>query len=317
MNIYKLIYNEIKKYKKIYLVRHIGPDPDALGSQLALKESIKLTFPNKEIYALGTSVSRFNYLGKIDKLNTYDYDNALVIALDVPDNKRVDVEDFSKFKNVIKIDHHPKVDTFGKVELINEKASSTCEVVAKLLQNTRLKINESIARKLYIGIISDTNRFLYNTSNETLFLASDLIKKYKLDLEKINRDLYSRPISEIRLMGHIASTLKVDKNGFAYIHLDEEILSSIGTDIAAPANMINDFNNINEILVWAFITYDIKNNQYRVNIRSRGPEINEIAAKYGGGGHKFASGVRTGEKLVLDKLLEELSEVTKLYSKEK
>ena len=304
MNIYKLIYNEIKKYKKIYLVRHIGPDPDALGSQLALKESIKLTFPNKEIYALGTSVSRFNYLGKIDKLNIYDYDNALVIALDVPDNKRVDVEEFSKFKNVIKIDHHPKVDTFGKVELIEEKASSTCEVVVKLLQNTRLKMNESIARKLYIGIISDTNRFLYNTSNETLFLASDLIKKYKLDLEKINGDLYSRPISEIRLMGHIASTLKVDKNGFAYINLDEEILSSIGTDIAAPANMINDFNNINEILVWAFITYDVKNNQYRVNIRSRGPEINEIASKYGGGGHKFASGVRTTDKQLVDKLLE-------------
>ena len=317
MNIYKLIYNEIKKYKKIYLVRHIGPDPDALGSQLALKESIKLTFPNKEIYALGTSVSRFNYLGKMDKLNNYDYDNALVIALDVPDNKRVDIEEFSKFQNVIKIDHHPKVDIFGKIELINENASSTCEIVIKLLQNTKLKINENIARKLYIGIISDTNRFLYNTSNETLFLASDLIKKYKLNLEQINKDLYSRPITEIRLMGHIASTLKVDKNGFAYIHLDEEILSSIGTDTAAPSNMINDFNNINEIIVWAFITHDIKNNLYRVNIRSRGPEINEIAAKYGGGGHKFASGVRTNDKQIIDKLLEELSEVAKQYSKEK
>ena len=317
MNIYKLIYNEIKKYKKIYLVRHIGPDPDALGSQLALRESIKLAFPEKEVYALGTSVSRFSYLGKLDKLNNYDYEKALVIALDVPDNKRVDVEDFQKFKNIIKIDHHPKVDTFGTLEYIEEDASSTCEMVLKLINNTRLKINESIATKLYIGIISDTNRFLYNTTSETLLLTSELVKKYKINLTNLYKDLYSRPISEIRLFGHISSSLKVDKYGFAYIELDEEILKSMGADIAAPSNMINDFNNINEILVWAFITHDIKNDLYKVNIRSRGPEINEIAAKYGGGGHKLASGVRNSDKAVIDSLIKDLSEVTKKYKEEK
>ena len=59
MNINKAIYNEIKKYKVIYIARHIGPDPDAFGSQMALKDSILLTFPNKKVYALGASVSRF------------------------------------------------------------------------------------------------------------------------------------------------------------------------------------------------------------------------------------------------------------------
>ena len=51
-NIYKLIYNEIKRYKKIYIARHIGPDPDAFGCQMGLKNSIKLTFPDKEVYAV-------------------------------------------------------------------------------------------------------------------------------------------------------------------------------------------------------------------------------------------------------------------------
>ena len=55
-NIYKAIYNEIKKYKKIYIARHIGADPDAFGSQMGLKESIKLTFPSKEVYAVGTTM---------------------------------------------------------------------------------------------------------------------------------------------------------------------------------------------------------------------------------------------------------------------
>ena len=81
-NIYKSIYNEIKKYKKIYIARHIGPDPDAYGSQMALKEAIKLSFKDKEVYAVGTSVSRFKYFGKIDKVDNYDYENGLLIVTD-------------------------------------------------------------------------------------------------------------------------------------------------------------------------------------------------------------------------------------------
>ena len=77
--------------------------------------------------------------------------------------------------------------------------------------------------------------------------------------------------------------------------------------------MINDFNNINEIIVWTFVTYDAKNALYKVNIRSRGPVINEIAAKYNGGGHKFASGVRNTDKSQIEKLLKDLSEACREY----
>ena len=57
--------------------------------------------------------------------------------------------------------------------------------------------------------------------------------------------------------------------------------------------MINDYNNINEVLVWLFVSHDSKNKDLlRLNIRSRGPVINEIAERYGGGGHKLASGIR-------------------------
>src|SRR5574344_121741 len=269
-SIYKSIYNEIKRYKKIYIARHIGPDPDAFGSQMALKESIKLTFPEKEVYAVGVSVARFKYFGRVDKVTKYDYEDSLLIAVDTPDNKRVDIDNFLSFKHVIKIDHHPKVDNFGEIEVVNENASSASELVLEVLNNTKLKVNESIAENIYIGIISDTNRFLFNVNDKTFYLIADLIKKYKLDIEKLYRRTYSKPLSEIRLMGYIASTLKVDKNGFAYIEIDEDIINSFGADISAASNMINDFNNINEVIVWVFVSKDIKNNMFRVNIRSRG-----------------------------------------------
>ena len=114
-------------------------------------------------------------------------------------------------------------------------------------------------------------------------------------------------------MGHIASSLKVDKYGFAYIEIEEDVINSLGADLAGVSNMINDFNNINEVLVWAFVSFDQKNSLYKVNIRSRGPVINEIASKYHGGGHKFASGVRTTNKEDVTNLLEELASVCKEF----
>lgn len=313
-DIYKSIYSEIKKYKKIYIARHIGPDPDAFGSQMALKESIKLTFPSKEVYAVGTTVSRFKYFGKVDKVNNYDYDTSLLIVVDTPDNKRVDIDNFLSFKNIVKIDHHPKVDTFGKVELIDDTASSASELVLEIINNTKLKINDNIAGNLFIGIVSDTNRFLFSTSDKTFSLVSNLIHKNKLDIDKLYKQVYSKPLSEIRLMGYIASSLKVDKNGFAYIELDEDIINSFGADISSASNMINDFNNINEVIVWVFVSHDSKNNLYRVNIRSRGPVINEIASKYHGGGHKFASGVRTESHEDIESLINDLKKLCKEYS---
>ncbi len=314
-NIYKSIYNEIKKYKKIYIARHIGPDPDAFGSQMALKESILLTFPSKEVYSVGATVARFKYFGHVDKVTDYDYENGLLIVTDTPDAKRVDIDNFLSFKHVIKIDHHPNVDKFGEVEYVNVDVSSASELVLELIENSKLKINESIAGNLYLGIVSDTNRFLYGTNYKTFEIVSKLIKKYNLDMDKLYRQVYSRPLSEVRLMGHIANTLKVDKNGFAYVELDDDIMQTFNSDASAASNMINDFNNINEIIIWVFVSKD-KNNLYRVNIRSRGPEINEIAARHGGGGHKYASGVRTDNHEVIDSLLKDLSECARKYKED-
>ena len=140
-----------------------------------------------------------------------------------------------------------------------------------------------------------------------------MIKKNHLDIDKLYRLNYSKPLSETRLMGYIASTLKVDKNGFAYIELDEDVIKSLGADISAASNMINDFNNINEIILWMFISKDEKNNLYRVNIRSRGPIVNEIAAKYNGGGHKLASGVRTSSKNDINSLIKDYAELCRQY----
>ena len=288
---YNEIYRKIKEFDTIVIARHVGVDPDALCSQLALRDSIKLTFPEKKVLAIGTGSAKFSQIGRLDR--NENVKNALLIVTDTPDKKRVDSVDFSQFSYMIKIDHHPFVEKFCDLELIEDTASSASEIIMKLILNTDLLCNEYIAGTLFTGLVSDSNRFLFNScSDGTFSLVGEYMKKYPFDLSKVYQKLYLRPLNEVRLEGYIALNMNVTENGLGYIQITDEIINQFEVDSAAAGNMVNNFNFINEVLVWATITEDVKNNQIRVSLRSRGPEINQIAEKYNGGGHKFASGAK-------------------------
>ena len=84
MEVKKEIIKTIREFDEIVIARHIGPDPDAVAAQIALREIIKLNYPDKKVYAVGASVARFKYLGHLDKLNENNLTNPLLIILDVP-----------------------------------------------------------------------------------------------------------------------------------------------------------------------------------------------------------------------------------------
>ena len=297
---YNEIIDKIKQYDTIMIARHIGVDPDALCSQLALRDSIRLTFPEKKVLAIGTGSQKFAHFGKLDKLEASD--NALLIVCDTPDKKRIDSANPDNFSDVIKIDHHPFIEKFGGLEVIEDDKTSTCEIIMKIIEDTELKCNKEIAELLYMGLVSDSNRFLFNSATANTFQrVSNYLRDYDFDLSEIYNKLYLRPLSEVRLEGYISLNMKVTENMLGYVVISNDVINEYGVDSASAGNMINDFNYIKEVLVWATITEDIKNNQYRISIRSRGPEINKVAELHHDGGHKMASGVRVK---TLDEALE-------------
>ena len=89
----------------------------------------------------------------------------------------------------------------------------------------------------------------------------------------------------------------------------------MGVDSSSASNMINDFNYIKELYCWAFASYDTRNSLYKVNIRSRGPIVNEVANRYNGGGHKLASGARIAEVSDVDNLFKDLDKACEEYIK--
>lgn len=291
--IFKQIFKKIKRYETIVIARHVGADPDALGSSFGLKEIIQTNFPTKKVYVIGYPASKFRYLGELDKFNEELYKNSLFIVLDTPDRKRIDGADPSRFDCSVKIDHHPFIDKTCEIELIDETASSASQLVIELAFKNKMKIPSSAAEKLFIGLVADTNRFLfYYTTPKTFDLVSKLIKETNIEFAKLYDNLYFRTLKEIKFEGYIAHNLKVTENGFGYLNITNDILEKYEVDAATAGNMVNNFNYIEEVLVWGIFSEDKNNGNVRGSIRSRGPIINEVASHFNGGGHIYASGVR-------------------------
>ena len=313
-NIYKQILKQIKKANTIIIARHVGPDPDALGSSLGLKQLIIDNFPNKKVYCIGSPAAKFRYLGELDKLPE-NIDNALLIVTDTPDHKRVDGIDPRKINNSIKIDHHPYVETMCQLEWIDDKASSASQMILELAFQTNLKLTKEAGEKLYIGLIADTNRFMFSyTNSKTFDIVSRLLKETNIDITKIYNELYLRPYKEIKFQGYMSMNYQITENKVGYLIIYDETLKKYNVDAATPGNMINSFNHINEMLVWVTATEDKDLGTYRVSIRSRGPIINEVAANHGGGGHMYASGTRLKNEEEIMSLIKDLDETSKQYT---
>ena len=312
---YNELINKIKEFDTIVIARHIGVDPDALCSQLAFRDAILATYPSKKVLAVGMGSQKFLSMGKLDKLERCEH--ALLIVCDTPDLKRIDSVNISDYDYCIKIDHHPFLEKFGDLEYIEDNLSSTCEIIMKILLNTELECNSSISELLYLGLVSDSNRFLFNScSSDTFKMVSFYLEKYPFDLSLAYEKLYMRPMNEVRLEGYISLNMTVTDNHLGYVIINDDIINSYGVDSASAGNMINNFNYIKEILVWVTITEDSKNHLYRISIRSRGPEVNTVVEKYNGGGHKYACGARVKSLEEAMNIIEDLDNTLSYYLKE-
>ena len=313
---YKDIFKVIKEYNNIVIARHIGVDYDAMASSMALKESIKETFPEKNVYAIGNGSVKVNFLGHLDKGIDFDQlSDILLIVADTPDKKRVDMEELTHYEKSIKIDHHPFMEKFCDIEYIDDSKSSASEIIYDLINSTDLVLNKRICEILFAGIVADTNRFLFSNSKcDTFKVVSEMIRDYNIDITKVYYNLYKRPLSEVKFFGYMANNIETTENGVGYIIAKNDVLTSYGVDSATAGNLINEFNNIGELLVWLSATEDVKNNFIRVSVRSRGPVINKVLESHGGGGHPMASGAKLKSFKEVDALIKDLDNLCKEYS---
>ena len=246
------------------------------------------------------------------------YEDSLLIVLDTPNISRIDGVDVNKFQYKIKIDHHPFIEKYANIELIDETSSSASQLIAELVVNTKLKLNKEAAEKLFIGIVGDTNRFMYYyTTPKTFDLVSYMLEQTNLDFTNLYEKMYMRNLHDLRFQSYVINNLTLTEDGFGYLKLEQDVLDQYGIDASTAANVVNVLTYIDGMYAWAIFAYDKGNDNVRGSIRSRGPIINGVAANYNGGGHIYASGVRLKDFDVVNDIIADLNEACKKYKEEK
>ncbi|GAB3791911.1 DHH family phosphoesterase [Virgibacillus kimchii] len=307
----KQIIDTIKAYDTIIIHRHVRPDPDALGSQAGLKEIIKETYPDKKVYAVGEDDPSFTFLTRMDEVADEIYENALVIVCDTANTERISDDRYHLGDRLIKIDHHPNVDVYGDIFIVDTEASSTSEIIYELYKSSELRMNGAAARLLYAGIVGDTGRFLFpSTTNKTFLYASELVT-YSFDRTALYNGLYRIEEKVARLKGYILQTYKLNPHGSCSVKLTRDILDEYRVSSLETGQLVSVLGDIEEILAPVFFIEE--EDAIRVRLRSKGPVINGIAEKYNGGGHPLASGATVYSWEEAELLVKDIEEACRLY----
>ena len=305
----KQLFEWIEKYDIITIFHHINADGDALGSQFALLTWIKEQYPHKQVFALGDDNSSLQHLfPKHDRVSDEMIQESLAIIVDTSTADRVNDKRAFTAKCKYRIDHHKGTVSFTDYEIVQPQISSTCQLVTMLLmEHIQTPLSKEVSRYLYYGIITDTNSFQTASVDMHTFEIAAYLASRGINITEINRDLYTitRNLYEFRtfLMKQV-----VFLKNIAYVKITQQDIKRFQISSNDAKECITCLNDIAEISIWGLLVEDEKTNDiYNISLRSYKIVINNLAAKYGGGGHKYAVGIKCLSEVQWEKLLNELS----------
>ncbi|HWI94925.1 MAG TPA: bifunctional oligoribonuclease/PAP phosphatase NrnA [Solirubrobacterales bacterium] len=304
---------ELRSRERFILTAHEGPDGDALGSLLGMHHLLGQLGKDSVMFMAAKEFPlpieyRFLPLEEVFHEPPADMADRTVIFLDCGNIDRMPVEFLSEGDNFrINIDHHHDNTRFGDVNLVEVGASSTAEIVYELAIALGAEITPEIAAALYVGLITDTGKFMYeNTNAHTHRIAADLIDA-GVAVDDTYRRLYEHvPIEKLRLLSRALEGIQRycgERLIVSYITAADYEASGGGEEMTE--GIIDHLRSIEGCKVAAMVRDkgDRGRAARKVSLRSSGGEIDvsAMARKHGGGGHKRAAGFSTD--LELDELV--------------
>ncbi|MBQ7275822.1 MAG: bifunctional oligoribonuclease/PAP phosphatase NrnA [Bacilli bacterium] len=307
------IINKIKEYDTIIIHRHIRPDGDAIGTSLGLRDGLRESFPNKNIYSVGADLPDYlSFVGEEDVVQDELYENALAIVVDTAVADRVYDQRFLKAKEIIKIDHHIVVDSYGVINYVQEKYGSCSQIIAEMFYEFPdvLKMNKSAARYLLLAMITDTGRFKFTIDGGGLRMAAFLVD-FGIDVEMLYANLYTKDKEVYKLTGWVYDNFEISENGVAYIKITKDIKKKYHVSNEDASNTVNLLDSIRGSMIW--LLFNEQDEEIRVRLRSRFIEVDKIANNYKGGGHANAAGATVYSFEEADQLILECDQLLKEY----
>lgn len=297
----------INRYNSFAIVCHIRPDGDSVGSSLALKEGLISLGKRADVFCADAIPDKFAFIGGVDGFSTkIDGEYDAFISVDCAEEGRIGdlYFDFKKQKNTFNIDHHISNTRYAKVNYVVD-TSSNCENIFEVLTALGVSITKDIANKLLLGISTDTGNFAHKNVTDNTFLVASKLVNCGGDINLIHYEMFKRQSkARAKLISKVMSKLRYaleDKLAIAVINNADIIEAGAKPD--ETEGFIDFVLSIDCVEVAASIM-EVGDKKYKISLRSKGTNVNEIATVFGGGGHVLASGCMINGYLedVIDKL---------------
>jgi len=305
------IANMLLRRNNFYILTHKSPDGDTIGSAFALFYALKKKGRKVRVFCEDPFPEKYEFF--INLLNNEEnFEPHYIISVDVADTILLGENLEKKYERKVDmcIDHHASNKYFAKVNYIEPSAAATTEIIYDIIKNLKVRIDRSIAECIYMGITTDTGSFRHtNVTAKTHRIAAKCIElgaRHNL----ISRKMFDiKSTSRIKLECVVMENIELyykDKCAIAFISKD--MLEQTGTREEETGGIASMTRQIEGVLVGVTIR-ERENGEYKLSLRS-GHEIDvqNICAKFGGGGHPNASGcTMTGSiKEIKNKILKEL-----------
>jgi bifunctional oligoribonuclease and PAP phosphatase NrnA len=296
---------EVRGGHRFLLTTHEGPDGDALGSLLAMHRLLEQLGKDSVMFLAATEFPlpieyRFLPLEEVFHEPPADMADRIVIFLDCGNIDRMPVDFLrSDGTHVINIDHHHDNTRFGDINLVDVEASCTAEIIYELAGLLGAVITPEMALALYVALVTDTGRFMYeNTNARTHRVAAALIEA-GVDVDDTYRRLYERvPLEKLRLVSRALEGIELHCDGALVVtYISVADYEASGATEEMTEGIIDHLRSVDGARVAAVIRDQPSRGggARKVSLRSSGGEVDVsvIARKGGGGGHVRAAGFST------------------------
>ncbi|NIO15915.1 MAG: bifunctional oligoribonuclease/PAP phosphatase NrnA [Deltaproteobacteria bacterium] len=293
----------IKESSSFLLTTHINPEGDAIGSELAL--ALSLEQMGKDVFVLNQDPVPYflRFLPGVERVQNQGparlFDVGILLDCGSPERTGSAGEHLSFCDRVMSIDHHVIQSRFGDFSYIDTHASSTGELVFRLIKRLGVNIDSHIATLLWVAIATDTGSFRYsNTTSSALKVAAELVERGANPMA-VSEQLYEHhPPKRLELLSRVLSTLEILEDGrIASITILKEDMEIVGASNDFLEGFINYPRSLEGVVVAASFREE-HDSLYKVSLRAKGnADVARVATFFNGGGHVKAAGFKLSGNL--------------------
>ena len=301
------ILDAIRKYDTVIIHRHHHPDGDALGSQIGMKHIILENFAEKQVYCVGDDARFYGFMDDsvMDEIPDSAYEGALAIILDSASRHLISDERYTLAEYAVRLDHHIFCEKIADAEVVDTGFESCCGLITRFAMDCGLRVNSAAAAALYTGMVTDSGRFRYDSTTAQTFRMASFLMEQGIDTNRIFRSLYADSFESKKLKAQFILKTQFTPNNVAYIYTTLEEFNALNADtFTVSRGMVNTMADIKGVEIWVNFTETEKG--VLCELRSVDLNINPIAVKYGGGGHKKASGATVADRETAMAMLRDL-----------